>query len=1167
MAENVVLSVQLDGAQAAIAQLTQLDNLVKSLKTNKNIKISVSAKSLTTAAENADKLSAGLQKATASAKSVGTTGAKSIDNAGKSLQGASKNAESFRNGMGNVLTTMLKFRVVSTIINLVATALKEAITEMKNVDTELVNIRKVTGYASDEIEKLSRSAYSLATNYGRAASEVLTASTVFARAGYTEQISQLSELSLLLQNVGDLEADDAAKFLIATDKAYKLGGSYEDLMTVIDGLDNITNKNATDMQKLTDGMTIAGSVFAESGESIETFAALLGTATADTQRGGSEIARGLRTILMNLRQIRGETEDGELIDGESIANAAKALKDYAGISTMENGQLRKASDVLEELAGKWDTLTEVQQSAIAEAVAGKRQANVLMTLMGDWESVEKMLGEYQNGAGTAARENAIYMDSWAAKTEQVKAAWNELISTILSSDGFKSLLDTTVNLLNALTKIAESSAFNKLLDLISWGLNSQIESLNLVTDAVDYLFSTWDERISATQAKMSGLTEEIAKERELYADTFGNSSRYAYLLSNVDQLTDKEKTELAILESEKIQLERIIELKERELAIEEEKLRKQEQNAINERNKNASHNLSDFGYALEALNRDLLDTGDVREYRSAILELIGSFSDEYKALQELKASGKELTDQEQRFIDVYELASRTIVDGGKTAEVFAKNAALSAYAYGDSAEDASKKANEAVEEVKDTLERLPSVIPVQVQVSASWDDVSGALLGFGSSAGSALGALGNAKATISALQSHAQGTSSAPGGAALVNENGPEMISANGLAWIAGGGKPTVTMLPKGATVLTASETRNALGGKSYGALPAYDDGLVDPSFFDRTAENERQKAEEAARQAQERGKRRTEYEKSLLEKGVYGKLPTASGSDSNTTGGSGSGGYYSSGPVAPNFAALEDALTAQLKTLDAQAKLAENEEDYLKAITAYGQAQAAIAELLDQYRENGYADDSDEVLRLANLGYDYASKQIGSYDKLQQNLIDALNALTESTDKANELQEKRDAVEKAREALANAERQRTVRIFNPVTGQWEWVANASDIAKAQENLQKAEENLRKEELSQAVDAIKNASPSELGNMTLSPAVLEALLGASPEQQSAFLNALGAATGGADWLSSPEGQTQWNQGTSIGTQYNLAGITLTEQMASGMTIKELIYYLQTLKVM
>ena len=1055
MAENVVLSVQLQGAELAIAQMTQLDGLVKSLKSSRNVNLNVNSRSLGTAAANAEKLSSNLSGATASAQKLGTTGVKSVTATGDAIGKASRNAESFRIGMGSVLVNMAKFRLASTAINLVANAFIGAVKEMKAVDTELVNIRKVTGFANDEIQKLTKSAYSLATNYGRSASEVLEASTVFARAGYKEQIEQLSELSLLLQNVGDLQAEDASKFIIATDKAYKLGGSYEDLMKILDGLDNITNRNATDMQKMTEGMTVAGSVFAESGESVEVFAALLGTATANTQRSGSEVARGLRTILMNLRQIRvAMDENGEPIYAENMAAASKALKDFANISTMENGKLRKASDVLSDLAAVWGTLGENEKAAIAEAVAGKRQANILMSLMGNWESVVKMKQEYEDAAGTAAKENAMYMDSWAAKTEQVKAAWTELVATIVDSDAVKGVLDGIIS------------------------------SLEVINETISPDFNPSGE----------------AEDRD-YAAAFKTADLQRSLSSSMKQFT------------------------------------------------------SDW---------------DAEAFVSSMREAIGAGQEFYNTLQQMKQAGTEWTYQEENFVQAFDALQKGAEDGQDAFDLYGFAVAASLLATGSSAEEAAEGANEELDELKKALDGLPtekriSIIVDSAGAEQTLNEISGLFLtGF------------------------ASGTKNAPGGPALVNENGPEMISANGLAWIAGGGKPTVTMLPKGATVLTAAQTRNALHGKNYNGISAYKEGFDNSWATDEDVGRELVRVmDELARRLGNNEQRisasdlggsgrggMTDAEYFAAHPGLYEQYNAArkAGRSKTQTGSTSAGGGYASGggsaaAAPPNFKALEEELSKTLKNLDAQAKLAENEEDLLKAMQVYGDAQAAIAELLEQYRANGYAEDSDEVLRLANLGYDYAAKQLGGYDKLQENLIDALNALTSSTDKANELAERQEAVEKAREALANAERQRTVRIFNPVTGQWEWVANAADVQKAQDNLKSAEEALRKEELSQAVDAIKNAKPGELGDMALPPAILEALMGGTPEQQSAFLSALGAATGGADWLASSGAQTAWNQGTSIGTQYNLGNITLTEEQAENMTIKQLIAALQGLKLM
>lgn len=361
-------------------------------------------------------------------------------------QQATKTGQSILSVMGKVA----KWTAVTTAVYAPIKAFKEAITTIKALDTEMVNIQKVTGATANQMKQYQEQAYSLASQYGRSAMDVAESMTAFARAGYGDQLAQMAELSTLMQNVGYVSADTANSMLLAVDAAWHLNGSQSELMKVMDGVDKITNQNATDFGKMAEGMTVAASVFAESGESIQTFASMVGTGTAVTQRSGSEIARGLRTVLMNIRQIKGETEDGELIDGESIAKASLALKEFAGINTMENGELRKASDILGDLAAKWEDLDSVQQSAIAEALAGKRQANILTALMGNWDMYEKQMEEYATAAGTALKENEIYMDSWAAKSEQLKSKWTEFVSGFVNTDLIKGSLDGIVGVIEFL---------------------------------------------------------------------------------------------------------------------------------------------------------------------------------------------------------------------------------------------------------------------------------------------------------------------------------------------------------------------------------------------------------------------------------------------------------------------------------------------------------------------------------------------------------------------------------------------------------------------------------------------------------------------------------------------------------------------------------------------
>ena len=364
---------------------------------------------------------------------------------------AAKKSSLLGDSLGRVLLKMAAWQVFGDMISKVIGSFREAINTLKDVDTEMVNVQKVTDYSKEQMEELEENAYALSSAYGRTADEITAMYTTFARAGFLgAQLDSMTELGTLLANIGDISQDTASKFLLAVDAAWKLNGSESELMTVMDGLNEITNKNAVDMEALTSGITVAGSVFAEAGESVQTFSSLVGAGVAATQRSGSEISRGLRTIVMNIRQIKGETEDGELIDGESIAKASNALREYAGISTMANGQLRLSSDVLKDLAGKWNSLDTVAQSAIAEALAGKRQANILTALMGSWDTVEKMMQDYADGAGSALRENEIYLDSWEAKSKKLKATWTEFVSHLVETDTIKGALDGVIGLVELL---------------------------------------------------------------------------------------------------------------------------------------------------------------------------------------------------------------------------------------------------------------------------------------------------------------------------------------------------------------------------------------------------------------------------------------------------------------------------------------------------------------------------------------------------------------------------------------------------------------------------------------------------------------------------------------------------------------------------------------------
>jgi hypothetical protein len=216
-----------------------------------------------------------------------------------------KTKYSFGNMMKNGISSMLVWGATATLLYAPMRALQGGLQTLKEIDTQLVDIAKVTNLTKQEMKDLALYASDMGVQYGRTAQEYLSGVTEFSRAGYGDKAKSLGEVTMLLQNVGDVNADVANSFLLATDAAYKFNGSQEKLTNVVDGLNNVSNKNATSVSKIAEGMSVSATTSKQAGVDISQLTGAIATMTTVTQRSGSESGRAFKGILMNLRMIKG----------------------------------------------------------------------------------------------------------------------------------------------------------------------------------------------------------------------------------------------------------------------------------------------------------------------------------------------------------------------------------------------------------------------------------------------------------------------------------------------------------------------------------------------------------------------------------------------------------------------------------------------------------------------------------------------------------------------------------------------------------------------------------------------------------------------------------------------------------------------------------------------
>lgn len=361
--------------------------------------------------------------------------------------------------VSSFILRMTAYKAVYAGIRAITNGFKEALETLKAVDNELVTVRKVTGFDEYQMARVEEQAYAVASRYGTSAADYTSSVAAFARAGYKDLSGDLAELAEKTKIVGDTTADVAQQFLLSVDAAYKYKGNIQALTAVLDGANEIDNKYATYIEKIAEGMGIVAPVAAQMHVGVDELAASIGTITAVTQRTGTEAARALRAIYLN---IVGDTKT-EIEEGVTwTTGEIEGLRDVVKLYAKDAWDAAQASggiiDPMEAIAGlsksvKDGILTEAQLMEMVSDIGGKLRTSQLLALINNWDMYESMLADYNNAYGSAEKEIENAMDSWTRKSEVLKNTWTQFVKTGLNSEAVKGFLDILTSIVERLGSV------------------------------------------------------------------------------------------------------------------------------------------------------------------------------------------------------------------------------------------------------------------------------------------------------------------------------------------------------------------------------------------------------------------------------------------------------------------------------------------------------------------------------------------------------------------------------------------------------------------------------------------------------------------------------------------------------------------------------------------
>lgn len=941
----------------------------------------------------------------------------------------------------NVYLKMLQWQVMGTIVSKTIGAFRDAISTMKAVDDEMVTVRKVTGFTAEQMENLRDRAYETASAYGEAADEYLNSVAAFARAGYGEQADALAELATKTKLVGDTTAETAQQFLLSVDAAYQYKGDIDALTKVLDGANEIDNKYATSIEKLAEGLGTVAPVAAQAHVGIDELTAAIGTITAVTQRSGSEAARAFRALVLNIvGDTKTEIDEGVTWTTGEIAGLKDVIRQYAPAAYEAAKATGEVIDPMEAIGGlaqsmKDGLLTEQKLMEMVSDIGGKLRTSQLLALIQNWDMYQSMLKDYANAVGSADKEVENALDSWTRKTNILKNEWTEFIQSMVSTDAVKGGLDVLIGAVEVLnTDIGHFAA-------VSGTAVLGMLALKAAAKGATVAFA----KLSAAGIAMNPWLLAIAAAAGAFSLVWKATEDYRKSLSTLNTEIETDNTQL---EENKKRLDEINEIAWHDLTpelIEEKKALEAENAELEQQIKHLTAIAEKKAQTVGgAGGTTITSMGSVKGYDEFVgrsfnsteemiaqLRLVtGQAISTTADLERLGITYETLADKAKAYTD--QLQSGRSIQQDQINDFYAvKTAAEQQVAAYEEAIKANGKLTDAQQADYDVLKAFLAQVNKATQPMS--DYVAG-LLKVQRQAGKSGNQIYDLVKRMIVLNEKKLDLSQQIGALRqLATEAGAAAYSVG----MIGAAKTqdverTIKGLLQTGKAKTYDEARAIVLNRIYKSMftdTGRDSGTVDTTSTVDTSSTTSSTGKSAKDVELERLKDIVSLRKSELSLMQERGDSTADQID--------------------KMRQIQAALHAQAEYMR---RIGASQAD----INALSTEHWKITKQIKELQEDLWDELEDAVNKKLEEAEDARDKQTAAIDKQ----IAALKDAKQAEDEALKLEQLKAAVLEKQNALLEAQKERTVRVFNAATGQWEWEANASSVKSAQDAYEKAKEDL-----------------------------------------------------------------------------------------------------------
>jgi len=472
-----------------------------------------------------DRSLAGVEKRVAS---IGGRGGKSLKPLGEGLSAATANAGEFEKSMAAANARVIAFGASAGLIFQVQKALKETVKATVAVEKSLTDINVVLGASAASLQQFGDQLFKVAAQTGQSFKTIAAGATELARQGLgTEKTLKRLNDAMILSRLTGMGAEEAVSSLTAAVNSFAKAGINS--AQVVNKMAKVDQAFAVSSDDLAKAISRVGSSAVDAGVSMDELLAITTAVQQRTARGGAVIGNAFKTIFTRIQRTDVQ---------KKLAQIGVATRDM-------QGAMLPATKVLENLAAKFQDLSQIQQGQIAESVAGVFQVNILRAALGDLSS---KYGVYSR----AVRESATATDEAYRKNEQLNQTLDALVNKTLvnltkagSAIGgatLKPAIENVLGLVNsAIGAFSEGGRFEEFgkgigKDILK-GIGSFIggPGLVLVTAGIGKLFIDFGKFTGKAIAGIFELNKSILQRKDIEAAVTAELTRQPAIIKQIER--------------------------------------------------------------------------------------------------------------------------------------------------------------------------------------------------------------------------------------------------------------------------------------------------------------------------------------------------------------------------------------------------------------------------------------------------------------------------------------------------------------------------------------------------------------------------------------------------------------------------------------------------------